>query len=231
VIRAVLFDFNGVIVDDEPVHFKLFQQVLLEEDLKLAREDYYQKYLGMDDKDCFKAVGRDLGKKFSETKLQELIDRKAKYYLTEMRQNPPFVPGALELLKALGKTHYLAVVSGALRSEIEMLLQLGGVAGEISVIVAAGEVNHGKPDPEGFLKAIQLLNRDCVASSERLVPEECLAVEDSSWGVQAARKAGLVCVGLTTSYKEKDLPGAVLYLKDFSGAAHGQFLGLVEVGS
>jgi HAD superfamily hydrolase (TIGR01509 family) len=228
VIRAVLFDFNGVIVDDEPVHFKLFQKVLAEEGVDLKQETYYQKYLGMDDKDCFKAASKDLGKKFTETKLQELIDRKAKYYLSEMKQNPPFVPGALELLKILGETHFIAVVSGALRSEIEMLLKQGGVAGEVSVIVAAGEVSKGKPDPEGFLKAVQMLNRDCVASSERLLPEECLAVEDSSWGIEAARKAGLACVALTTSYKEKDLPGAVLYLKDFSGVARGQFLETVE---
>jgi beta-phosphoglucomutase-like phosphatase (HAD superfamily) len=99
------------------------------------------------------------------------------------------------------------------------------------VIVAAGEVEKGKPDPAGFLKAIQLLNRDWVASSERLVPEECLAVEDSSWGIQAARKAGLSCVALTTSYQEKDLPGAKLYLKDFSGAARDQFLKAVEASS
>ena len=229
-IRAILFDFNGVIVDDEPVHFKLFQKVLNEEGLKLTREAYYQKYLGMDDRDCFKAAGKDLGKGFNVAQLQQLIDRKARYYLDEMKKNPPFIPGALEVLKTLGKTHFIAIVSGALRSEIEMLLKMGGVAGEVSVIVAAGEVDKGKPDPAGFLKAIQLLNRDCVASSERLVPEECLAVEDSSWGIEAARKAGLACVGLTTSYQEKDLPGAVLYLKDFSGAGRGQFLKAVENG-
>jgi HAD superfamily hydrolase (TIGR01509 family) len=230
VIRAVLFDFNGVIVDDEPVHFKLFQKVLAEEGVQLSREAYYQKYLGMDDVDCFKTAGSDLGKKISESQLQGLIDRKAKYYMAEMKKNPPFIPGALELVKTLGKTHFVAVVSGALRSEIEMLLRQGGVAGEVSVIVAAGEVAKGKPDPEGFLQAIRLLNRDWVASSERLFPEECLAVEDSTWGIQAARKAGLSCVALTTSYKEKDLPGAVLYLKDFSGAARGQFLEKLEAG-
>jgi HAD superfamily hydrolase (TIGR01509 family) len=228
VIRAILFDFNGVLVDDEPIHFQLFQKVLAEEGVKLTREDYYEKYLGMDDRDCFKAAGKDRGKAFSGAELQGFIDRKARYYLAEMKKNPPFVPGALEVLKALGKTHFVAIVSGALRSEIEMLLKLGGVAGEVSVIVAAGEVEKGKPDPAGFLKAMELLNRDYVASSERLVPEECLAVEDSSWGIEAARKAGLACVALTTSYQEKDLPGAVLYLKDFSGVARGQFLKALE---
>jgi HAD superfamily hydrolase (TIGR01509 family) len=228
VIRAVLFDFNGVIVDDEPVHLKLFQKVLKEEGVTLTREVYYKKYLGMDDKECFKVVGKDFGKKFNEAKIQELIERKAQGYLAEMKQNPPFVPGAIDLLKALGKTHFIAIVSGALRSEIEMLLKRGGVGNEVSVIVAAGEIMKGKPDPEGFLKAIQLLNRDSVASSERLFPEECIAVEDSIWGIQAAQKAGLSCVGLTTSYKEKELPGAILYLKDFSGVGQDQFLEKVE---
>lgn len=227
-IRAVLFDFNGVIVDDEPVHFRLFQKVLAEEGLRLSKETYYQKYLGMDDRDCFGASSADLGAGFSPGKIQELIDRKAAYYSEEMKKNPPFVPGALNLVRSLGDTHFVAVVSGALRSEIEMLLEAGGVAKAVSVIVAAGEVEKGKPSPEGFIKGIESLNRDFVASSERLLPGECLAVEDSSWGIQAAREAGLVCVAVTSSYSENDLPGAVLYLKNFSGMDGETFLKSVE---
>jgi len=228
-IRAILFDFNGVIVDDEPVHLQLFQKVLKEEGLSLSKEDYFGKYLGMDDKDCFQTAGKDLGKSFDEAALQGLIERKAKYYKETIEKNPPFVPGVLDLLQALGKTHFLAIVSGALRSEIEMLLKIGGVGEVVSVIVAAEEVKKGKPDPEGFLLAMEDLNRDCVASSERLFPEECLAVEDSIWGVKAAQGAGLKCVGVTTSYSEKDLPGAIFYLKDFSKVDATQFLERVEV--
>lgn len=227
-IRAVFFDFNGVIVDDEPLHFRLFQKVLAEEGLKLSQDRYYERYLGMDDFDCFRQASADLGKKLGETQIQGLIDRKAVYYQKEITANAPFVPGALKLVQALGKTHYMAVVSGALRSEIEMLLKQGQAQQCFSVIVAAGEISQGKPHPEGYQTAMELLNRDYVASSERLLPEECLAIEDSHWGIEAARAAGMACVGVTTTYSEQELPGALFCLKDFQGLSAEEFLKRVE---
>lgn len=227
-IRAVFFDFNGVIVDDEPVHFQLFQKVLGEEGIKLSKGDYYQKYLGMDDHDCLKTAIRDQGGAVDEGKIQELIERKAGYYQKKMAQAAPFVPGALELVRDLGQTHYLAVVSGALRNEIESLLHQGGIKGQFSVIVAAGEVEHGKPKPDGYQKAMDLLNRDYVASSERLLPEECMAIEDSHWGIESARAAGMISLGVTTTYVEKDLPGALFCLKDFSTVTGEELLKKVE---
>jgi HAD superfamily hydrolase (TIGR01509 family) len=216
-IRAVLFDFNGVIVDDEPVHFQLFQKVLREESLELSREDYYAKYLGMDDHDCFKAAAARQKKNLSEAKIGELIDRKTAYYQKQMKSNPPWVPGVVAFLRELCDTYYLAVVSGALRVEIESLLSQGGIREYFSVIVAAEEVEQGKPHPEGYQTALERLNRDYVAASDRLLPEECLVVEDSVWGIEAAKQAGMKCLAITTSYPEAQLPGAVRYLKDYQG--------------
>ena len=216
-IRAVLFDFNGVIVDDEPLHFELFREVLKKEGVNLAREDYYSKYLGMDDHDCFAAALRDQKAEASEERINDLIGRKAKLYEERMRKTPPFVPGVSDFIRKLAVTHFLAVVSGALRREVEMLLQRAGVKDCINVVVAAEDVQHGKPDPEGFEKAFQQLNRDYVASSEMLLPQECLVIEDSSWGIEAATRAGMPAVGVTTSYPEKDLTGAIGYLHDFQG--------------
>ena len=227
-IRAVLFDFNGVVVDDEPVHFQLFQRVLEEEGMELKKKDYFEMFLGMDDHDCLIEASTHMGNPLSEEKIQEVTDRKNRYYAEEVYQNPPFVPGVLEFIQELGKTHFLGVVSGALRSEIEELLKIGGVMKEINVIVAAGEVEQGKPDPQGFIRGMELLNRDFVASSERLLPEECLAFEDSSWGVEAALGAGMSVVGLNTTYQEKELPGALIYLKDFSGVQAPGLLNQVE---
>ena len=215
-LRAVLFDFNGVIVDDEPVHFKLFQKVLAEEGIPLSKEDYYSKYLGMDDHDCFAAASRDQGSRLGDAKISECLERKNQYYQQVMEKEPPFVPGVLELIKGLAKTHFLAVVSGALRREVEWLLTRGAVAGSFQAIVAAEDVAHGKPDPEGYDKAMQILNRDCVASSEMLLPEECLVIEDSIWGIQAASAAGMPSVAVMSSFDEKQLPGALQYFKDFS---------------
>jgi len=216
-IRAVLFDFNGVIVDDEPVHFRLFQKVLGEEGVPLKKEDYYSKYLGMDDFDCFAAAARDAGKPKVEDKIHEMIARKSKYYDEEMAANTPFVPGVLDLIRSLEKKYYLAIVSGALRREVEMMLSRGKVRDLFSTIVAAEDIQHGKPHPEGYDKAMQILNRDSVASADMLLPAECLVIEDSIWGIQAATAAGMSAIAVTTSFVPSALPGAKLYLKDFQG--------------
>jgi len=215
-IRAVLFDFNGVIVDDEPIHFQLFQKVLKEEGFSLTKEDYYSKYLGMDDLDCFKTAIEDQKGKADLQKIEAMIQRKSRYYEEIIKSSPPFVPGALEVIKALAKTHFLAVVSGALRREIQMALKAGGVESQFNCVIAAEDIEHGKPNPEGFEKAFLTINRDHVASSEMLLPVECLVIEDSIWGIDAAKAAGMPVIGVTTSFKEAELPGALLYLKDFS---------------
>ncbi len=216
-IRAVLFDFNGVIVDDEPVHFRLFQKVLAEEGVTLKKEDYYSKYLGMDDFDCFDAAARDSGKPQLEDKVLAMIARKSKYYDEEMATDTPFVSGVLDLIRLLEKKYYLAVVSGALRREIEMMLARGQVRDFFSAIVAAEDIQHGKPNPEGYDKAMQILNRDSVASADLLLPAECLVIEDSIWGIEAATAAGMPSVAVTTSFLPSALPGAKAYLKDFQG--------------
>ncbi len=216
-IRAFIFDFNGVVVDDEPLHFELFQKVLQEESVILSRDDYYERYLGMDDRDCFTAVLQDQGLVWSADRILDLIQRKARYYETAMETQPPFVPGAIAWIKRLSSSYHLAIVSGALRSEIEMLLKIGGIERDFSLIVAAGETPRGKPHPDGYQLALELLNRDFVAPSERLLPEECLVFEDSPWGIESAHGAGMPCVGLTTSYRPQDLPGVIEHLRDFSG--------------
>lgn len=223
-IRAVLFDFNGVIVDDEPVHLRLFQKVLKEEGVDLAKQDYYAKYLGMDDFDCFAAAAKDAGKPKAEAKIQEMIARKSKYYDEEMATNTPFVPGVLDFIRALAPTYYLAVVSGALRREIEMMLTRGQVRDAFSAVVAAEDIEHGKPDPEGYDKGMQLLNRDYVASADLLLPAECLVFEDSIWGIEAATAAGMPAVAVTTSFAPSALPGAKQYIQDFQGLDPQAFL-------
>jgi len=227
-IRAILFDFNGVIVDDEPLHFELFQRVLKEAGYSLTKEGYYSKYLGMDDKDCLSTATKDLGEELSAPKIQELIERKNTYYQKEITKKPPFVPGIIPFIKSLSDTHYLGIVSGALRSEIELLIKLGEISNEINVIVAAGEVQKGKPSPEGFQKCLELLNRDFVAASERLLPEECLVIEDSTWGIESATQAGMPCVAVTTSYSQDQMKGALLYIKDFQGRNAQDFLNNVD---
>lgn len=227
-IRAILFDFNGVVVDDEPLHFELFQRVLKENGWQLNKEDYYQKYLGMDDYDCFTHALQDQGEPPSLELIEKLTSKKNDYYFKAIDEKPPFVPGVLEWVEQVGQTHFLGIVSGALREEIEYLLKVGNIAQYFSVIVAAGEIEHGKPAPEGYVKAMELLNRDFVAANVRLLPEECLVIEDSSWGLQAGQGAGMPTVGVTTSYSAESLPEALFCIQDFTQLSPPELILQVE---
>src|SRR5262245_12624971 len=121
VLRAILFDFNGVLVDDEPIHLEIFQRVLAEEGIALSAEEYYSRYLGLDDRACFAAVLAAAGETATVPRLMRLIARKASYYQERIRRDGyPFFPGAVELVAALtAGGRMLGVVSGALREEVE----------------------------------------------------------------------------------------------------------------
>ena len=120
-LRAVIFDFNGIIVDDEPIHFRLFQRVFAEEGIDLDEAAYYQRYLGFDDRGAFIAGFRDHGRTVAAAKLRELIARKAAYYQEAIRNHAAIFPGVKALVEELSRTIPLAVASGALRQEIETI--------------------------------------------------------------------------------------------------------------
>ncbi len=215
-IRTILFDFNGVLVDDEPLHFLLFQKTLAEKNIPLTKEEYYQKYLGFDDRDAFTAVLKGHGTKISGSLLQDFIQTKAKFYEEASAQKNLFVPGALDFVKQVSQKYFLGLVSGALRPEIEAWLDRGGIRSLFQVIVAAEDIQCGKPDPEGYLRALDVINRDFVSSSEIILPQECVVIEDSIWGIEAAHAAGMRSVALTTSYRKEELQAADVVVQGFS---------------
>ncbi len=209
-LRAILFDFDGVLADSEPVHYRMFQKILSEEGVSLAEEDYYQNYLGLDDRGCFNAVFRDRGCELSPEKNDELVRRKHEAFEVATASDSLLFPGVPEVMERLFPHYYTAIVSGALRSEILAILRGARLDTRVQTIVAAEEVIRGKPDPDGFLEAIRRLNRDFVPSSEHLLPGECVVIEDSPWGIEAAKLAGAKCVALTTSYPREKLSQADL---------------------
>ena len=204
-LRAIFFDFNGVIVDDEFLHCALFQKTLAAKNVKLSKEEYYQKYLGYDDHDAFGTVLKDKGKKVEESFLNQLIQEKAKSYQEEAQSQNLFIKGALDFVKKTSEKYYLGIVSGALKQEIEAWLERGKIKKYFQAIVAAEDTKRGKPDPEGYLKALDGVNRDYVSSSEIVLPQECLVIEDSIWGIEAAHEADMKCLALATSYKSHEL--------------------------
>jgi HAD superfamily hydrolase (TIGR01509 family) len=202
VLRAILFDFNGVLVDDEPIHLELFQRVLGEEGFALTADDYYGRYLGLDDRGCFSAVLSAAGEQPTVPRLMRLIARKSSYYRDRIREGGyPFFPGAVELVREVAAAgRMLGIVSGALRDEVEGALRQASLRDLFKVLVTAEDVAEGKPDPEGYLRALQDLNA-VPPLPERLVhPHEVLAVEDSPAGLAAAAEAGFLTLGVAQTY-------------------------------
>lgn len=209
-LRAVLFDFNGVLVDDEPIHLEMFQRVLGDEGISLTAEDYYARYLGLDDRACFSAVLAAAGQEATVPRMMRLIARKAAYYQERIRERGyPFFPGAVELVRELAQAgRMLGVVSGALLEEVEGGLRQAGLRDRFKVLVTAEDVSESKPDPEGYLRALEILN-SVPPLPERLIhPHEVLAVEDSPAGLAAAKDVGLVTLGVAQTYPAERLRAA-----------------------
>jgi phosphoglycolate phosphatase/beta-phosphoglucomutase len=210
VLRAILFDFNGVLVDDEPIHLEIFQRVLAEEGISLSAEDYYAHYLGFDDRACFAAVLGKAGEAPTVPRLMRLIARKASYYQERIRRDGyPFFPGAVDLVRSLAaRGTMLGVVSGALREEVEGALRQAGLLDLFKVLVTAEDVEAGKPDPEGYLRALEALNSQAPLPERLLHPHEVLAVEDSPAGLVAATEVGLPTLGVAHTYPASRLSEA-----------------------
>ena len=161
-----------------------------------------------------------------DEKKDALVRKKNTALLELIRDRSLIRPGVKEFIENLGGKFYTAVVSGALQSEISAILKTGGIMEKLQVIVAADGVSEGKPSPEGFLKGIRLLNRDFVQPAEILLPQECLAIEDSPWGVEAAHRAGAKCLAILSSYPEDRLKEADMIVPDLSAVSWSALDGL-----
>jgi beta-phosphoglucomutase len=196
-LRAVIFDFNGIIVDDEPIHFEMFQKVFAEEGIDLSKEAYYARYLGFDDRGAFSFGYREHNRPLNHEKLTELIDRKAVYYQEAIRNHVAIFPGVKELVADLANNLPLAVASGALRHEIETILTTVGLIHHFKAIVSAEDIERGKPEPDIYLKALATLNAQYNVAIQA---SECVVIEDSKEGIKGARRAGMKCLAVTNSH-------------------------------
>jgi beta-phosphoglucomutase len=197
VIRAVIFDFDGVIANSEPLHFAAFRDVLAAEGVTLSERDYYEHYLGYDDVAAFRAVSQEQGMHWDVDHVSALVDRKAVQLEGLEREGSILFPGADEAIRRLAASLPLAIASGALRVEILRILNRAGLAQCFGAIVAAGDSPAGKPAPDPYLRAVDRLS---AASGQPLAPGECVAVEDSHWGLESARAAGLRTIAVTHTY-------------------------------
>ena len=199
-IRAILFDFNGVIVDDETPHVLCFQQALAEAGLTLAKDDYYDAYLGMDERTCTRMLLEQRDGICDGAEVLRITERKAELFRARTALHKPVLfPGVVEFVKAAGRHYRLAIASGGRRAQIEEALADTNIESDFEVIVAAEDCPIGKPDPAIYLMTWERLNAD-PGSGRTITPAECLVIEDSVAGIRSARAAGMRVLGVATTY-------------------------------
>lgn len=211
-LKAIIFDCDGVIADTEPIHMAAFGRVLAEEGITLTEEDYFAHYLSLDDRGCFTRAFA--GREASQAQMNEMIRRKAGYVERAMQTGLTLLPGAAEFIHKAADRYPLAVASGALRAEIEMVVNHGGLRDCFRAIVSAEDVARSKPYPDPFIKALELLNHP---TTDRIEPRECLVIEDSINGIRAAHQAAMRCLAVTNSYPKEKLSEAQLVVDSLLG--------------
>jgi beta-phosphoglucomutase len=206
-LQAVFFDFDGVIADSEPLHLRAYQTVLQADGIDLDKADYYARYLGYDDVGLFEALARDRRIALTPAKIDEWVAFKSRIVEDMLSSGSVLFPGVAACVKLFAERVPLAVASGALEPEIAMVLEHAGLRGFFAAIASASDGVRGKPAPDLYLLAIAKL-RSLLPDSFN--PASCIAIEDSHWGLEAARQAGLRCVAVTHTYPAAELGQADL---------------------
>jgi len=203
VVRAVIFDFDGVLADTEALHWAAFQEAVADRGIPLPRATYFARYLGLPDRDCLVALCADAGRPVSADDVENLFQRKRAAFARRARDADLYA-GVADTLRRLHADHALAVASGAFRDEIDPILTRGGVRALFAVVVGAEDVRAGKPAPDPFLEAL----RQLAAIDPQLTAAVCVVVEDSPRGVTAAHAAGMRCIAVTTNHPRHALADA-----------------------
>ena len=204
-VRALIFDFDGVLADTEALHCAAFQAAAASIGLTMTRDEYFHCFLGLPDRDCLNALCVRAGRQLTAAALDELCARKR----TEFAQLLPaaqLYAGVADSLSRLHAHFTLAIASGAFRDEIEPILLRAKVRQLFAAVVGAEDVRAGKPAPDPFLRALdEIRHGDPV-----LTAAACVVIEDSPNGVAAARAAGMRCVGVTTHHDRAALAADVV---------------------
>ena len=197
-IEAIVFDFDGVIADSEKLHLRALQRVLVPLGMTITSGEYYSRYLGYDDVGTFRAIAADRGVEFDDGRVRELIAAKSVVYQSLLTADVLYA-GAAVCVERLANEYPLGIASGALRHEIEAILRAAALDHHFRFIVASGDTATGKPAPDPYVRA---------ATLHRLSPSACVAIEDSRWGIESARAAGMQCIGITHTYPAEELSEA-----------------------
>jgi HAD superfamily hydrolase (TIGR01509 family) len=208
-LKAVVFDFDGVIANSEPLHLRAFQDVLADRGVTLSERDYYERYLGFDDAGVFRAIGAAREAGWRDDDIDALVERKAVRIEQLERGGSILFPGARDVIQRAAARVPLAIASGALGVEIRRILDREGLTSSFAAIVSADDPVASKPSPEPYSLAIARLSQ---AKGIDLAAGDCAAIEDSVWGLESARAAGLRTIGVTHTYPAEVIASADLII-------------------
>lgn len=207
-VRALIFDFDGLLVNTEPIHMEAFRDVLKAE-LKVdySEEEYKQNYLGIADRDVLEKILQLHNIVLDDNKKKNILDKKARICFKKFEKNIPLIDGVKDFIESIKEKYPLAICSGGLKKEIHFILEKLGWLTLFNPIITANDMRWGKPHPQGYVMAYEALG---TRQSWRpiLQPSECLAIEDSRQGIESAHGAGMPCVAVTNSYESNELKNA-----------------------
>lgn len=213
---AVLFDFDGVLVNSEPLHYQAFREVLATERLELDEDEYYRELIGFDDKGAFRHVYQKRKRELTPKHFLTLMTRKSQVMMDLIyRKQFSALPGVEEFVRTLWRRCPLAICSGALREEIEAMLEGIALRDCFPIITAAEDVAVGKPDPSGYLQTMKLVAEK---RGRKLEAKDCLIIEDAPTVIRSVRAVGFAVLGVATSYPLEKLSHANWAVKSLEPA-------------
>ena len=205
-LKAVILDFDGVITDSEILHFRALNSVLAKFGFRMTKKDYYQYYLGLSDLDFFKELQQKGRLRLDSRQMQQALEEKKQLYEKLAMTEGRIIEGVRDFLEMLRQNNIpIAICSGAILSEISLILEGAKLRHFFDYVVSAEQIKKGKPAPDGFLLALKLLNKK---SPQPIKPQDCIVIEDSHWGLEAAEAAGMHPVAVTNSYDARQLTPA-----------------------
>ena len=211
-VRALIFDFDGVLADTEALHCAAFQAVAGTIGVTLTRDDYFRRFLGLPDRACLAALCAGAGRRLGAGELDDLCARKCAAF-ARLVPTAQLYAGAADSVRRLHARVILAIASGAFRDEIEPILVRAAVRDLFTAVIGAEDVRAGKPAPDPFLRALDAIQR---RDRTRIAAAECVVIEDSPNGVIAAHAAGMRCVGVTTHHDRAALGAAEAVIEHVS---------------
>lgn len=215
-LRALILDFDGIIVDSEPIIMRLTQEMAAKEGWVISDEEYYREYLALDDRGIVERLYFRHGQSINRQRRDELVNWKSQAYEKIIENGLPAMPGAVDFVRQAAERFPLAIASGSARGEIEHLLKKLCLRDAFRILATADECERSKPDPEVYLKALAGLKSIPEFQTHPLLPSECLAIEDAPGGVDAAHAAELKCLALAHSRSPDNLKHAEWVFRGFN---------------